>query len=124
MGRSRPVSSRGRSIMAAPWLSPRRARGLFLCIGAAALLLALCSVLGPLWPGRSPFATLPSPEAPPGEAPPHAATDPYPMPPELQGVDLLKQTAEQARAKSAGCETCHRGAHDPHYKDTLRLGCT
>jgi hypothetical protein len=53
-----------------------------------------------------------------------STTAPLPLPPELQGVELLKQTADQALAKSAGCLTCHEGAHDPHYKDTLRLGCT
>lgn len=109
---------------AAAWLSPRRARGLFLCITAAALLLALWTALGPLWPGRSPFASVPAPDGPPAGAPPAANTDPYPMPPELRGVNLLKQTAEQAREKSAGCVVCHQGAHDPHYKNTLRLGCT
>jgi hypothetical protein len=41
----------------------------------------------------------------------------------VQGVDLLKQTDEQAAAKSAGCLVCHQNAHDPHYKDTVRLGC-
>ncbi len=53
-------------------------------------------------------------------APPAA----YPMPPELVGVDLLRQTDEQAAAKSTGCVTCHTGSHDPHFKDTVRLGCT
>jgi hypothetical protein len=48
---------------------------------------------------------------------------PYPLPPELEGIDLLRQTAEEAAAKSTGCLTCHQGEHDPHYKDTLRLGC-
>jgi hypothetical protein len=47
----------------------------------------------------------------------------YPMPPELMGVDLLKQTDEQAAAKSTGCLTCHVGSRDPHFKATLRLGC-
>ena len=43
-----------------------------------------------------------------------AATVPYPVPPELQGIDLSRQTAEEAAAKSAGCVSCHRGQHDPH----------
>src|SRR5258708_39501530 len=47
---------------------------------------------------------------------------PFPMPPELVGVDLLRQTGEQAAAKSTGCITCHSGSHDPHYKETVRLG--
>src|SRR5262245_38543209 len=100
--------------MAVAWYSPRRARGLFLCSGAAALLLGLWSALGPGWPGRSPFASVPSPEAPPAGAPSRAETDPYPMPPELEGVNLLKQTAAQARSKSAGCVVCHKETHDPH----------
>src|SRR5689334_15981936 len=49
--------------------------------------------------------------------------DPYPFPPELEGVNLLGQSEEAARAKSAGCVRCHEGAHDPHSKDTTHLGC-
>ncbi len=49
--------------------------------------------------------------------------NPFPLPPELEGVDLLQQTAEQAAAKSAGCVTCHQNVGDPHGKKTLRLGC-
>ena len=36
--------------------------------------------------------------------------EPYPMPAELAGVDLLRQTADVARAKSAGCVQCHQSA--------------
>ncbi len=50
--------------------------------------------------------------------------DPYPLPPELVGVNLLEQSAEQAARKSAGCVTCHQNVGDPHVKDTVRLGCT
>jgi hypothetical protein len=50
--------------------------------------------------------------------------DPFPMPPELDGVKLMEQTEEQKSAKSGGCIVCHQTAHDPHYKDTIRLGCT
>ncbi|MFO0808267.1 MAG: hypothetical protein U0746_06565 [Gemmataceae bacterium] len=50
--------------------------------------------------------------------------DPYPMPPELVGVDLLGQSAEACAAKSHGCVQCHQGCRDPHFKDTLRIGCT
>src|SRR5438128_3100197 len=39
-------------------------------------------------------------------------------------VDLMRQTAEQAFAKSAGCVSCHQGVGDPHFKETVRLGCT
>jgi hypothetical protein len=53
----------------------------------------------------------------------HAANEPFPMPPELQGVDLLRQTTQEAAAKSAGCVACHTGTHDPHDKATVHLGC-
>src|SRR5262245_46504512 len=43
--------------------------------------------------------------------------------PDSGDVDLLKQTAEEALAKSAGCVVCHQSAHDPHYKESLHLGC-
>lgn len=36
---------------------------------------------------------------------------------------LLQQSQEQALRKSAGCIQCHHDAHDPHFKDTLHLGC-
>jgi len=52
-----------------------------------------------------------------------AAYDPYPMPAEMAGVDLLRQTAQDAARKSAGCIQCHQDTHDPHFKDTVRLGC-
>src|SRR5580704_15645956 len=48
---------------------------------------------------------------------------PFPMPPELVGVNLLGQSTEDAARKSTGCISCHQGAHDPHFKDTVRLGC-
>jgi hypothetical protein len=48
---------------------------------------------------------------------------PFPMPAELAGVDLLRQTPEQAARKSAGCVHCHQNTHDPHFKSTVRLGC-
>jgi hypothetical protein len=50
--------------------------------------------------------------------------DPFPMPAELAGVELMKQTAAEAHAKSAGCVACHEHTHDPHGKGTLRIGCT
>lgn len=50
--------------------------------------------------------------------------DPFPMPPELVGVNLLAQTAEEAAAKSTGCVVCHQNTGDPHGKNTLRIGCT
>src|SRR5262249_38501075 len=61
---------------------------------------------------------------PPEASLPGPSNVPFPMPPELIGVDLLRQNEAAARAKSAGCIVCHRDAGDPHAKDTLRLGCT
>src|SRR5262245_26295086 len=49
--------------------------------------------------------------------------EPYPVPAELQGVDLSQQTAEEALGKSIGCMQCHQGVGDPHGKTTVRLGC-
>ncbi|MBY0230670.1 MAG: hypothetical protein K2W96_15395 [Gemmataceae bacterium] len=88
-----------------PWLA---------CCAAASLgFLALLMPSAPI-----PTATVPGP----GDLP--RANVPYPMPPELQGVDLLRQTAAEASAKSSGCVACHKEACDPHRKDTLRIGCT
>ncbi len=50
--------------------------------------------------------------------------DPFPMPPELVGVDLLGQSKETAAAKSGHCVGCHQHTGDPHGKDTLHIGCT
>ena len=51
-------------------------------------------------------------------------SDPFPMPPEMTNVELMKQTAADAYSKSAGCMGCHKNVGDPHGKDTLRIGCT
>jgi hypothetical protein len=51
-------------------------------------------------------------------------SDPFPLPASLVGVELMKQTPDQAHAKSAGCISCHQNTGDPHGKSTLRLGCT
>jgi hypothetical protein len=50
-------------------------------------------------------------------------TEPFPMPPELASVELMKQSAEDVTRKSAGCIACHQNAGDPHAKETVRLGC-
>jgi hypothetical protein len=50
--------------------------------------------------------------------------DPFPMPPELIGVNLMEQTEAERDRKSAGCVHCHQNVRDPHFKDTLRIGCT
>ena len=52
------------------------------------------------------------------------ANDPFPMPPELAGVDLLKQTKADAAGKSAACISCHQGVTDMHVKETVHIGCT
>ncbi|MBS0261957.1 MAG: hypothetical protein JSS02_08365 [Planctomycetes bacterium] len=51
------------------------------------------------------------------------AGDPFPLPPELQGVDLRKQSPEEAAAKSRSCIICHESVKDPHTSGALRLGC-
>ena len=42
---------------------------------------------------------------------------------ELENVHLLQQTADEAAAKGTGCVKCHENVGDPHFKDTLHLGC-
>jgi hypothetical protein len=59
----------------------------------------------------------------PVDPPAERAAEAYPMPPELVGVDLSKQSAADVMAKSAGCIQCHKETHDPHFKDTVKLGC-
>src|SRR5262245_10989021 len=63
----------------------------------------------------------------PGRPQPNWSTDPldpYPIPPELAGVNLLAQTEAEANRKSSGCITCHQTVKDPHFKDTIHIGCT
>ena len=48
---------------------------------------------------------------------------PFPMPPELEGVDLNQQNDGAVAAKSDGCLLCHTGQKDPHFKKTVHLGC-
>jgi hypothetical protein len=87
------------------------------------LLLAAGIVLGPLvmlLVNLNP-ATAQHDAVQPG--PVIATEDPYPMPAEMQGVELMKQTAEQAQVKSAGCVHCHQNTGDPHCKATVKLGC-
>ena len=47
----------------------------------------------------------------------------YPLPADFAADQLLKQSAEEAAAKSQGCVTCHQGVGDMHDKPTVRLGC-
>lgn len=57
------------------------------------------------------------------EVPAEIVGDAYPIPEEWAAIDLSKQTAEEAAAKSWGCVQCHTGSRDPHFKDTVQLGC-
>jgi hypothetical protein len=116
--------------MASASLSPRTVRGLVLAAGAlvlAGLFVLLQGFRGPTPPAVAvpgPGEAAPAPgEATPAPAP-HQGAEPFPMPVEFPGVNLLKQTADQAAAKSSGCVHCHQHVGDPHGKDTLRLGCT
>ncbi len=55
---------------------------------------------------------------------PSPSSVPFPIPPELANLDLSRQSAGQAAAKSEGCLSCHKGQHEPHAKpETVRLGC-
>ncbi|HUY36953.1 MAG TPA: hypothetical protein VMV69_29815 [Pirellulales bacterium] len=47
----------------------------------------------------------------------------FPVPPELLGIDLRRQTRQEAAAKSMGCVECHQGVADMHRRTTVRLGC-
>jgi len=50
--------------------------------------------------------------------------EPFPYPDGTNSISLLRQTADEARAKSAGCVVCHKDSHDPHYSRSLQIGCT
>jgi hypothetical protein len=114
--------------------SARTARtGFAVRTAAVALPLLFCLAAYAAQPGKSPVAYAPgSPLLPMGDGtrdprnPDWSTdpTDPFPMPPELAGVELMKQTAAEAQAKSAGCVACHQNVGDPHAKGTLRIGCT
>ena len=49
--------------------------------------------------------------------------EPYPIPPDLRGIDLRRQTRDEAAAKSMGCVACHQGVADMHRQETVHLGC-
>src|SRR5438045_2182654 len=68
---------------------------------------------------------LPSQAATTGEPIEHEQqpADPFPFPPGYSVDDLLRQTNEQALAKSASCIGCHQGVGDMHAEPTVRLGC-
>jgi len=80
------------------------------------LIVAPLLLAGVLFGLRNPWALV--------QAQGRPAQAAYPTPRELEDIHLLRQTAEEAAAKSNGCLSCHQGSHDPHEKSTLRLGCT
>ena len=90
---------------ASPRLQARHA----LPMALLAMAVVLLGTPGRNDPHRAMAQTPPQPSRP--SAP--TATVPYPVPPELQGIDLSRQTVEMAAAKSAGCLSCHRGQHEP-----------
>lgn len=61
---------------------------------------------------------------PPPAGPTPYADDSFPVPPEFRGLDLTQQTKEAVEAKSWGCKGCHQTVRDPHFKDSVQLGCT
>ena len=54
-------------------------------------------------------------------APGPAAVAALPRSPERNG--MAHRTPEQVVALSAGCISCHKDAHDPHYSSAVHLGC-
>ncbi|MFN4258776.1 MAG: hypothetical protein ACK4RK_05730 [Gemmataceae bacterium] len=81
------------------------------------LLLATCFLVA-----RSGADKLRGQEGRPTSAPP-VPYHPFPMPDDMRHVNLMKQTAPEALAKSVGCIHCHKDVCDPHGKETLHLGC-
>jgi hypothetical protein len=119
----------------AQWHRPRRLRR-FVTFSLESLTIGLV-VAGTLWARQPQVAQAPPPASTPAaagneafvprsalEPPAESTAGPFPMPPELVGVDLNKQTSDDVAAKSTSCQVCHAGSKDPHYKDTVRLGCT
>lgn len=47
----------------------------------------------------------------------------YPLPGEIRGTDLLRQSEADAAAKSQGCVSCHTNVGDMHPAGKLKLGC-
>src|SRR6516225_2732484 len=92
---------------------------LWLATVAAIVTSAVVAIVLPLQAQVSPYIA-----PPPDNRTQTPPDDPFPYPSDLIGVELLKQTDAQAHQKSAGCMNCHQNVGDPHFKDTLRLGCT
>src|SRR5207244_4262701 len=91
---------------------------------AMPLVLAILGAVAFGTPGQpEPRRALAQTPAPPRRAS-RTMSEASPTPSEPWAVDLARQTAEEAAAKSAGCVQCHQGQHDPHAKpETVRLGC-
>lgn len=86
----------------------------FLCLGLG-IFLGLAGMF------RSAMPVAAEPDALPIAKP---SNIPFPLPPELEGLDLNKQSDEAIKAKSANCISCHENSKDPHCKTTVRIGCT
>ena len=69
-------------------------------------------------------SSMPLSAAPPVVAIVAPSNVPFPLPPELEGLDLNKQSDEEIKAKSTNCISCHENSKDPHCKTTVRIGCT
>src|SRR3954447_26317695 len=81
------------------------------------LVLVLLTAVAILWAIQGPsLGVRGQPAAAPASAAAAHPYDPYPTPPEMAGVDLLRQTDEEATRKSAGCVACHQNSRDPHFK--------
>jgi hypothetical protein len=95
----------------------RRLPGRLACVGLVLAGVALMTAVA--------WTCLHAPPAAAQSAEPlkQPAYNPYPLPSELAGVNLLAQSAEEAARKSAGCISCHKDTADPHAKETVRLGC-
>ena len=101
--------------------APTRRIGPAAALGAVALVFGGMAALS-LGPGpRRAVAQEPIARQP-AQAP--ARVEAYPVPPEARDLDLSTQTEGMALAKSASCVACHAESHDPHFKDTVRIGCT
>lgn len=110
------------------WLAGS-ARGLLVALAFMGLMAGTVSAWPPPF-GRSREKAQTLPPAGPADANPLPGPNgtkpnaPFPFPPELEGVDLNKQTDGDVAFKSESCKTCHTNSHDPHYKTTVHLGCT
>jgi hypothetical protein len=88
-----------------------------------AILMIGCVLLGTPGLRNQQVATAQTPPRPPTRLA-RGLPEPFPVPEELRGTNLSRQSAEEADRKSAGCLSCHQGQKDPHCKpETVRLGC-